>query len=176
MIYEILKKLKDALDDYQVAAYSASNCKHLDEEAIAFRCKVEDEYRKYLISVIAETISILSKEIVALSPYDKQLTSEPKAVLLPIFSLAVGKYTNSYKFHLGEFGNDGYNYRLARDQIDDTCFEVGMTFYSIEEAILGIKTCIKGNDSDLALTICDGLIHGITNDWDHIDEPGGRPF
>ncbi len=49
--------------------------------------------------------------------------------------ICVGKYSNSYKAHLGELAEDGYVYRFADSEIDDTCFTEGArTFYSVDEA------------------------------------------
>ncbi len=47
--------------------------------------------------------------------------------------VSVGKFTNSYKAAIGEV-SDGYIYRIADDEIDDTCFSVAQTYYNLEDA------------------------------------------
>ena len=96
---------------------------------------------------------------------------EPTETTIPVFTLSVGKYTNSYKYHLGpEFGVDGYKWRIARGQIDDTCFDYGKkVFYSVEDAIRGIQESLKSGKIDFAIEICDGLLYGLTMDWEEFD-------
>ena len=58
-------------------------------------------------------------------------------------------------------------YRLALDQIDDTCFKLGMTFYTLEDAIQGIKEGIDHGEIDFAKEVCNGLLVGLSEDWGH---------
>ncbi len=102
---------------------------------------------------------------------DRTVAGESYYRMIPQFTLSVGKYTNSYKHHIGlELAGDGYACRLAMGQIDDTCFSDGKTFYSLEDAIRGIKQSIIDGDCDFAAKACDGLLYGLNTDWKEFDE------
>jgi len=107
--------------------------------------------------------------------FEKRMADEKESLVrtIPKFSLAVGKYTNSYRHHLGELSKDRFVSKIALDQIDDTCFAEGMTFYSLEDAIQGIKAAIEHGDIEFAIEVCDGLLFGLSKpDWgDLIVEP-----
>ena len=75
--------------------------------------------------------------------------------------IATGKYTNSYKRKLAEMQEngannpDGYHYRLATKEVDDSCFESGsgVTCYNPEAvagALLSMIEKCKDGDTDAA--------------------------
>ena len=157
----------------------------IDEFAKELKIVVPDDCRRYNFlcdsrfpyvvkkGIHYVEIQQLIKWLVQLA-YEKKIASEenlePTLRTIPEFTTAVGKYTNSYRHHLGEDAPDGYTYRLARGQVDDTCFEKGMTFYSLEEAIQGIKVGIENGETEFASMVCDGLLAGLTTNWEEIEK------
>lgn len=57
--------------------------------------------------------------------------------------ISIGKYTNSYRAHLGELATSGFTYRIARGHIDDTCFDEGETFYTVEAALTSLVQALE---------------------------------
>ena len=86
-------------------------------------------------------------------------------------TIAVGKYTNSYRHHLESIGvdvPDGFTWRLSDGQIDDSCFEGGNTFYTFADALANLKQaldCVKQGDADAldyACVLTDAMLNAET--------------
>lgn len=89
-------------------------------------------------------------------------------------TICVGKYTNSYRHHLESIGVDvpnGYAWRLAEGQIDDSCFDGnGHTFYTMADALASLKQaldCVRQGDADAldyACVLTDALLEAETRE------------
>lgn len=85
--------------------------------------------------------------------------------------IAIGKYTPSYIESLREAGLDpanGWTYRLAERQIDDTCFQDGKTYYMIEEALADIE---KTNDTEFVSVLTEAVIKALQIEKGVIQNP-----
>lgn len=72
--------------------------------------------------------------------------------------IAIGKYTNSYFQMLREQGMNpvqGWTYRLADGQIDDTCYGVGRV-YNLREAL---EALTQENDVEFNSVLSQAVIH-----------------
>lgn len=74
-------------------------------------------------------------------------------------TIAIGKYTPSYFHMLKEQGMNptaGWTCRLADGQVDDTCFDVGVTFYELRDAL---KALTDHSDAEFNAVLSEAVIY-----------------
>ena len=85
--------------------------------------------------------------------------------------IAIGKYTPSYIESLREAGwnpDNGWTYRLAEAQIDDTCFRESKTYYTMEEALADIE---KLDDAEFVSVLSEAVIRALMIKMGVIENP-----